>query len=324
MNYIIELVNVKKYFPVQKGIFRRIIGWVKAVDGVSFAVKKGEVFGLVGESGCGKTTLGLVSIGLFPFDGGEVFIYNGSGKRSLSHLSDSEKRDLRRVVQVIFQDPYSSLNPRFKVKDIIAEGLLIHGIAKSKKEAYDIVAEILEKVGLGKECLDRYPHEFSGGQRQRIAIARALALRPSFILCDEPLSALDVSVRAQVLNLLKDLQEELGLSYLFISHDLSVVKYISDRIGVMYLGKLLEEAPRDELFKNPLHPYTKALLASIPVPNPRMRGKRVILKGDPSNPINPPPGCRFHPRCAIAAEICVEVEPELRDLGGRRVACHRV
>lgn len=324
MSYIVELIGVKKYFPVQKGIFRKTIGWIKAVDGVTLSVKKGEIFGLVGESGCGKTTLGLLSVGLLPVDEGEVFVYNGNERLSISSLSGSERKSLRKLVQIVFQDPYSSLNPRFKVKDIIAEGLLIHGIAESKKEAYNIAAEFLKKVGLGKECLDRYPHEFSGGQRQRIAIARALALRPFFIVCDEPLSALDVSVRAQVLNLLKDLQEEFGLTYLFISHDLSVIRYMSNRVGVMYLGKLIEEAPKDELFRKPLHPYTRALLASIPVPNPKIRGKKVILKGDVPNPMNPPLGCKFHSRCPFTIGVCSEVEPELRDFGGHKVACHIV
>lgn len=324
MSYIVELIGVKKYFPVQKGIFRKTIGWIKAVDGVTLSVKKGEIFGLVGESGCGKTTLGLLSVGLLPVDEGEVFVYNGNERLSISSLSGSERKSLRKLVQIVFQDPYSSLNPRFKVKDIIAEGLLIHGIAESKKEAYNIAAEFLKKVGLGKECLDRYPHEFSGGQRQRIAIARALALRPFFIVCDEPLSALDVSVRAQVLNLLKDLQEEFGLTYLFISHDLSVIRYMSSRVGVMYLGKLIEEAPKDELFRKPLHPYTRALLASIPVPNPKIRGKKVILKGDVPNPMNPTLGCKFHSRCPFTIGVCSEVEPELRDFGGHKVACHIV
>lgn len=325
MNYIIELKDLKKYFPVLKGVLRRRVGWVRAVDGVSFSIGKGEVYGLVGESGCGKSTLGLAVVGLIPVDGGEVFFHNGSKVYRLSSLTESEKRKLRKNMQVIFQDPYSSLNPRFKVKDIIAEGLLIHGIAKSKKEAYDIAVEVLESVGLGRECLERYPHEFSGGQRQRIAIARALALRPYFVVCDEPVSALDVSVQAQVLNLLKDLREKFNLTYLFISHDLSVIKYMSDRVGVMYLGKLVEEAPKEDLFKRPLHPYTRALFYSIPVPDPKRRVKRVILKGEPPNPMSPPKGCRFHPRCPFASQICGEIEPEIRDVGeGHKVACHIV
>ncbi len=323
MDEILELWNVRKYFPVLKGVFRRVVGWVKAVDGVSFSVKRGETFGLVGESGCGKTTLGLVSLALLPVDEGKVFFYNGDRKWEISSLKGAEIRPLRRFIQVIFQDPYSSLNPRLKVKDIIGEGLIIHGLVQTKKEAYDIAAETLEKVGLSKEHLERYPHEFSGGQRQRIAIARALALRPSLLVCDEPLSALDVSVRSQVLNLLKDLQEEFNLTYLFISHDLSVVKYIGDRIGVMYLGKIVEEGSKEGIFKEPLHPYTKTLLNALPMPNPRLRKRRVILEGDVPNPINPPSGCRFHPRCPEAKDVCREVEPELVDFGGHRVACHK-
>lgn len=324
MKLVLEVSAVKKYFPLLKGVFKRVTGWVKAVDGVSFSVRKGETFGLVGESGCGKTTLGLLSIGLLSIDDGKIFFYNGSEKTDLTSLSGSELRRLRKHMQIVFQDPYSSLNPRFKVKDIIGEGLLIHGIAKTRKEAYDMVLEILEKVGLSKEHLDRYPHEFSGGQRQRIAIARALALRPSFVVCDEPLSSLDVSVRSQVLNLLKDLQEEFELTYLFISHDLSVVRYISDRVGVMYLGKIVEEAESEELFRNPLHPYTEALLSAIPFPNPKVKRKRIVLKGDIPSPVDPPSGCRFHPRCPRFSRLCSEVEPDLRDFEGHKVACHYV
>ncbi len=325
MENLIEVESVKKYFPVFKGVFRRIAGWVKAVDGVSFFIRKGETLGLVGESGCGKSTLGLTLLRLIPPDGGKIFFkVNGDRKVELSSIKSSNMRPIRRLIQIIFQDPYSSLNPRMRIRDIIGEGLLIHNLASTKREAYAIVAEVLERVGLLKEHLDRYPHEFSGGQRQRIVIARALALKPSFIVCDEPVSALDVSVRSQVLNLLKDLQEEYGLTYLFISHDLSVVKHISDRIAVMYLGKIVEKAEKKELFNNPLHPYTRALLSAVPYPDPKKRGKRIILHGDVPSPLNPPSGCRFHPRCPFAIKLCSEEEPVLRDIGnGHFIACHR-
>ncbi|MCD6362873.1 MAG: ABC transporter ATP-binding protein [Synergistetes bacterium] len=326
MEKLVEVEGVKKYFPVFKGVFRRVAGWVKAVDGVTFFIKKGETLGLVGESGCGKSTLGLTLLKLIPPDAGKIFFQlNEDRKVELSSISSSGIRSIRRLIQIIFQDPYSSLNPRMRVREIIGEGLLIHGLASSKREAYAIVGEVLERVGLLKEHLNRYPHEFSGGQRQRIVIARALALKPSFIVCDEPVSALDVSVRSQVLNLLKDLQEEYGLTYLFISHDLSVVKHISDRIAVMYLGKIVEKAEKRELFEKPLHPYTRALLSAVPHPDPKKRGKRIILHGDVPSPLNPPSGCRFHPRCPFAIERCSREEPAFRDVGGGHfIACHRV
>jgi len=320
-NYILlEVKNLKKYFPVSNGFLKREIQYLKAVDDVNFYIKKGETFGLVGESGCGKSTTGRTIIRLYDVTDGEI-IFDGA---EIGKLKEKQLKPFRKRMQMIFQDPYASLNSRMTVGDIIVEPLDIHNIARGK-ERQDIIYDLLEKVGLNKEHANRYPHEFSGGQRQRIGIARALAVKPDFIICDEPISALDVSIQAQVVNMLEDLQEEMGLTYLFIAHDLSMVKHISDRIGVMYLGKLVEVADSDELYSNPLHPYTQALLSAIPIPDPKVtRSKqRIILEGDVPSPINPPRGCKFRTRCRYATEKCKEVEPELVDIGnGHMHACH--
>ncbi len=310
--------DLHKYFPVRRGILQRVAGYIKAVDGVSFSVREGETFGLVGESGCGKTTLGRTILGLIPPTKGEVF-FDG---KPLFRIKGSELKALRRNMQIIFQDPYSSLDPRMPVGESIAEGLVIHKIGdRAWREMR--VQELLARVGLHPEHARRYPHEFSGGQRQRIGIARALALSPKFIVCDEPVSALDVSIQSQVLNLLRDLQREYNLTYLFIAHNLSVVEHISDRVGVMYLGKMVEIAPVDALFSRPKHPYTKALLSAIPVPNPRLRRERIVLTGEVPSALRPPEGCRFHTRCWMAQEICRKVEPPLRKIDGEHLsACH--
>jgi len=317
-NIILEVKNLKKYFPVTAGIFSRVVANVKAVDNVSFYLNEGETLGVVGESGCGKTTVGRAILRLIEPTEGEI---NFKG-RDVMKLKGEDLRTFRKNMQIIFQDPYSSLNPRKTVMDIVGEALTVHGMAKGK-EKEDIVAELLEKVGLSPKYINRYPHEFSGGQRQRIGIARAIALNPSFIVCDEPVSALDVSVQAQVINLLIDLREQLNLSYLFIAHGLSVVKHISNRIMVMYLGKMVETATSAELFKNPLHPYTKALLSANPVPDPKQKSKRIILQGDVPSPLHPPPGCPFHPRCPQVLPKCSSEAPPLRDAGNAHVyVCH--
>ncbi len=315
---ILEVRNLKKHFPITKGfIFQKQVGAVKAVDDISFFVRKGETLGLVGESGCGKTTTGRVILRLMDATSGEAF-FEG---RSIFALGREELRKMRRDMQIIFQDPYSSLNPRMTVGDIIGEPLEIHNLARGK-ERLRRVQELLEVVGLSPYHANRYPHEFSGGQRQRIGIARALAVNPKLIICDEPVSALDVSIQAQVLNLLEELQKEFGLTYLFIAHDLSVVKHISDRIAVMYLGKIVEVAVGEELFANPQHPYSEALLSAVPIPDPAMRRERIILPGDVPSPANPPKGCRFHTRCLYAVESCRVDEPDLVDVGsGHYVAC---
>lgn len=312
---LISAKGIKKYFDVGEGM-------LKAVDGISFDIYPGETFGLVGESGCGKTTAGRTIVRLYDPTEGEL-IFNG---KNIYELSSSEMQEVRRDFQIIFQDPYASLNPRMTVEDIVAEPLDIHKAYKSKKERRNRVIELLELVGLNEEHAMRFPHEFSGGQRQRVGIARALALNPKFIVCDEPISALDVSIQAQVVNLLKDLQEKLGLTYLFIAHDLSMVRYISDRVGVMYLGHMMEIAKSEELYISPIHPYTRALLSAIPIPDPDIqRGReRIMLEGDVPSPINPKEGCRFVDRCSYAIPKCREITPTLEEVKENHfVACHR-
>jgi len=316
---LLEIKNLKKYFPVKEGVFRRTVAHVKAVDDISFFIRKGETLGLVGESGCGKSTAGRTILRLLEATEGEIWF---EGKNLLA-LDKKELREMRKEMQIIFQDPYASLNPRMTVADIVGEPIDIHNLASSKKERNERVADILDTVGLGPEYMKRYPHEFSGGQRQRIGVARALAVDPSLIIADEPVSALDVSIQAQVINLLQDLQKDFDLTYLFIAHDLSVVKHISDRVAVMYLGKLVEMADKKELFDDPKHPYTQSLLSAIPVADPTYEKDRIILEGDVPSPVDPPSGCRFHPRCPYAMDICSEKEPEFKDYGGEHfAACH--
>nr|WP_309485121.1 oligopeptide/dipeptide ABC transporter ATP-binding protein [Alkalibacter rhizosphaerae] len=314
---LISVRNLKKHFEVGKGAV------LTAVDGISFDIYPGETFGLVGESGCGKSTAGRTIIRLYDATDGEVH-FNG---KNIFELSRHEMNEVRKDFQMIFQDPYASLNPRMTVEDIIAEPFQIHGIYKNKKEMRQKVIELLETVGLNDEHAMRFPHEFSGGQRQRIGIARALALNPKFIVCDEPISALDVSIQAQVVNILKDLQDKMGLTYMFIAHDLSMVRYISDRVGVMYLGHMMELAASEELYDNPLHPYTKALLSAIPIPEPEIQRnrQRIILEGDVPSPINPKEGCRFVDRCSYAIDKCRQVTPEFREVQENHfAACHRI
>jgi peptide/nickel transport system ATP-binding protein/oligopeptide transport system ATP-binding protein len=316
--FILEVKNLKKYFPIKAGVFRKTVAFVKAVDGVSFQVRQGETFGIVGESGCGKSTLGMTLLKLHTPTSGKVLFEN----QDVFSLSDSELRKLRRNIQMIFQDPFSSLNPRMSVGAIIEEGLSTHRIGNAQ-ERKAMVEVLVEKVGLSKDVLKRYPHEFSGGQRQRIGIARALALKPKLVIADEAVSALDVSIRSQIINLLKDLKDEFSLTYIFISHDLAVVRYICDRIMVMYLGKAVEIAPKEALFENPLHPYTVSLISAVPVPDPDYKVRRIILKGDVPSPINPPAGCRFHTRCPVSQPLCASQEPDLLEVQpGHWVACH--
>ncbi|WP_427338238.1 ABC transporter ATP-binding protein [Caloranaerobacter sp. DY30410] len=323
---IIEIKNLKKYFPITGGVLSRKIGDVKAVDGISFEIKRGEVFGLVGESGCGKSTTGRTILRLLNPTAGSVkfegkVIFDVEKKK---YMNKEEMRRLRKDMQIIFQDPYASLDPRMNVGSIVSEGLKKHGIAKGK-EAIDLAKELLELCGLRAAYINKYPHEFSGGQRQRIGIARALALKPKFIVCDEPIAALDVSIQAQVLTLMQELKEQFGLTYLFISHDLSVVKYFCDRIGVMYLGNFVEIAVSENLFANPLHPYTKALLSAVPISDPTVKKERIILEGDVPSPANPPKGCKFHTRCQYVKDICKEQVPQLKEVeSGHFVACHFV
>jgi len=323
-NYLVEVKNMYMYFPVTAGVFQRKVADVKAVDNISFYIKKGETLGLVGESGCGKTTTGRCILQLWDGMRGDVF-FEGV---NLPKLKKEQMRRMRRNMQLIFQDPFASLDPRMTAGDIIGEPIKVHNLAKGK-EYREQVAELFRMVELEPYMADRYPHEFSGGQRQRIGIARALAVRPKFVVCDEPVSALDVSIQAQIITLLEKLREELGLTYLFIAHDLSVVRNISDRVAVMYLGKIMEITTSDELYANPLHPYTIALMSAVPIPDPKVdrARKRIILRGDVPSPVNPPVGCRFNPRCHMATDICRQKEPELRELkaGSEHwVACHLV
>jgi oligopeptide transport system ATP-binding protein len=321
---LVEARNLKKHFPVTRGIvIERQVGAVRAVDGVSFSIARGETLGLVGESGCGKTTVGRILLGLYPCTEGSITI-DGHNVRL---AKGRELLTVRRKAQMIFQDPYASLNPRWTVNSIVSEPLRVHDLINSEKDRSDRVKELLELVGMNARHVNRFPHEFSGGQRQRIGIARALASDPLFIVCDEPISALDVSIQAQVVNLLEDLQDRLGLTYLFIAHDLSMVRHICDRVAVMYLGVIVELAEREELYENPLHPYTQALLSAVPIPDPKKdrARQRTILAGDVPSPLNPPSGCRFHPRCPIAMEVCTHLVPEWREINpGHWVACHAV
>jgi len=317
---LMEVKDLKKHFPVKGGILQRVTGFVRAVDGLNLEIERGEVFGLVGESGCGKTTLGRACLRLIEPTSGEVRFEDVD----LLNLNLKDMQKMRLNVQMVFQDPFSSLDPRMMIKDIVGEGLVIHGLAKGS-ELKERVLQNLERVGLKKEHLYRYPHEFSGGQRQRIGIARSLVLNPKFIVLDEPTSALDVSVQAKILNLLLKLQKELGLTYMFISHNLSVIEYMSDRIAVMYVGKIVETGTKVELFENPLHPYTRALFSAIPIPDPDLKHEKIILKGDVPSPLNPPSGCRFHPRCQYAEELCEREEPPSIEVNsGHKVACHLI
>ena len=321
---ILEVDQLKKYFPIRKGFFRRTVGHVKAVDDVSFFIREGETLGMVGESGCGKTTTGRCLLRLYEPTAGTIKFRTKDDLLEINSLSEKEMKRVRRQLQIIFQDPFSSLDPRMSVKDIISEPLMLQKIG-NRKQQIDRVAEIMGRVGLDASLMNRYPHEFSGGQRQRIGIARSLILQPKLIVCDEPVSALDVSVQAQVLNLLMELQEEFQLTYLFVAHDLSVVEYISDRIVVMYLGKIVEVAPSDSIYQHPMHPYTEALLAAIPVADPRAHRQRKLLEGTVPNPANPPPGCHFHPRCLYAQDICRVKPPQLASLAGdseHLASCH--
>ena len=317
---LLKAKDLKKYFPLRAGLFSRATGAVKAVDGVSLEIAANETLGLVGESGCGKSTLGRVLLRLIEPTAGEIY-FEG---RALTGMKSEELRKMRKEMQVIFQDPYSSLNPRMTVGSIIGEAFTIHRLAQGKDKR-DRVMALLDEVGVHAEAYNRYPHEFSGGQRQRIGIARAIIMQPKFIVLDEPVSALDVSIQAQVLNLLKELQHELGLSYLFVAHNLAVVEHICDRVAVMYLGKIVEMAKAPDLYKNPLHPYTKILLSSVPLPDPKLRKKRIIISGDVPSPVNPPPGCQFNPRCKHSRDNCKEAEPELLEYEpGHFAACHYI
>jgi len=321
---LVVVENLVKHFPINQGIvIQRVVGQVRAVDGVSFNIMPGETLGLVGESGCGKTTVGRTLLALYPLTSGRVTIDN----REFHKARGREMLAIRRKAQMIFQDPYASLNPRWTVNSIVSEPLRVHSLRENSRQRSERVVELLELVGLNARHINRFPHEFSGGQRQRIGVARALASEPVFIVCDEPISALDVSIQAQVVNLLEDLQNRLGLTYLFIAHDLSMVRHICDRVAVMYLGVIVELADRNDLYENPLHPYTQALLSAVPIPDPKKSRarQRIILTGDVPSPINPPSGCRFHPRCPIAKPHCSDLVPEWREIGPNHwVACHEV
>jgi oligopeptide transport system ATP-binding protein len=319
---LVRVENLKKYFPITRGVFQKHVGDIKAVDGVSFFVRRSETLGLVGESGCGKTTTGRTLLQLYRPTAGHAY-FEG---QDLSTMKGEDLRHMRRRMQMIFQDPYASLNPRMTIGSIVGEPLEVHNIAKGK-EKRERVQELLRLVGLNPYFINRYPHEFSGGQRQRVGVARALALNPDFIVCDEPVSSVDVSIQAQIVNLLEDLQEKFGMAYLFIAHDLSMVRHISSRVAVMYLGKIVELTTRDELYDNPLHPYTQALLSAVPIPDPVVeeRRQRIILEGDVPSPANPPEGCNFSTRCPAVMDICKKEDPEFKEVGGEHwAACHRV
>ncbi|MBO9665444.1 MAG: dipeptide ABC transporter ATP-binding protein [Bdellovibrio sp.] len=313
---LLKVENLVKRFPIHGGILSREVASVKAVSGVSFELKRGETLGLVGESGCGKSTLGRCLIRLHDTTSGNI-IYNG---KDITHIEGEELREMRKKMQIIFQDPFASLNPRMTIGAILEEPLIIHNLFSSEKDRQDRIHELIDLVGLRREHLNRYPHEFSGGQRQRVGIARALAVNPELIVCDEPVSALDVSIQAQVVNLLMELQQKLGLTYIFIAHDLKVVEHVSTKVAVMYLGKIVEMAEAEELYRNPKHPYTKALMSAIPVPDPRRKEERIILTGDVPSPINPPTGCHFHPRCPIAIEDCKKIVPPLENKAANHIA----
>jgi peptide/nickel transport system ATP-binding protein len=329
-NVILDVKGLKKYFPIQKGLFRRVVGYVKAVDNISFFVREGETLGLVGESGCGKTTASRSIIRLYEPTAGHVHFktakFSADGQEQMVNLREMDAEQMKLIRQemsMIFQDPVGSLNPRMSVFDIVSEPLVIHGRGEGP-EVEETVVQLLDRVGLRPQHMRRYPHEFSGGQRQRIGIARALALSPRLIFCDEPVSALDVSIQAQTLNLLQDLQADFDLAYVFVAHDLSVVQHISDRVAVMYVGKIAEMAESDALYNNPLHPYAEALMSAVPKPDPKYESERIIMTGDVADPSNPPPGCYFHPRCQYAIDICHQEEPEFRELKPDHfVACHR-
>ena len=329
-NILLDVRGLKKYFPITAGLMRRTVGYVKAVDDISFYVREGETLGLVGESGCGKTTAGRTILRLYEPTGGTVLfkskLLSTSGERELVNIAEMDKeqmKTLRQEIAMIFQDPVNSLNPRMTVFDIVAEPMVIHGKGEGP-QAEETVSSLLTRVGLRPEHMRRYPHEFSGGQRQRIGIARALSLNPSLIICDEPVSALDVSIQAQTLNLLEDLQEDFGMAYIFVAHDLSVVQHISNRVAVMYVGKIAEMADAEELYTSPLHPYTEALMSSVPIPDPRHHHERILMEGDVADPSNPPPGCYFHPRCRYTVDVCRTEPPEWRELKPDHfAACHR-
>lgn len=322
---LLEVSNLKKHFPISKGfLFTKVVGAVKAVDDVSFFIREGETLGLVGESGCGKTTTGRLILRAYEPTGGQVWFKDRKlGRVDIPSLNSQEVKQIRQNIQMIFQDPYSSLNPRMTLLETVGEPLLVNGVAKGH-DLQDRVAELLKVVGLRPEYMTRYPHAFSGGQRQRIGVARALALHPQLVVCDEPVSALDVSIAAQTLNLLQDLQQDFGLTYLFVSHDLSVVEHISDRVAVMYVGKLVESARTESIYAKPRHPYTEALLSAVPRPNPRLRREPIVLEGDIADPANPPSGCYFHPRCRYCEEVCKTTAPTLREIEPEHyVSCHR-
>ncbi|WP_078379997.1 ABC transporter ATP-binding protein [Sutcliffiella halmapala] len=316
---LLEVGDLKTYFPIKTGIFKKVNSYVRAVDGISFSLEEGDTLGLVGESGCGKSTTGRSILRLIEPTSGTVK-YQGM---EITSMDSKQLRKLRKDMQIVFQDPYASLNPRLQIGSIIEEALSTHKIGQNTKERKEMVMDLLEKVGLNRNAYERYPHEFSGGQRQRIGIARAIAVNPKLIIADEPVSALDVSIQAQILNLFQDLQDKMGLTYIFIAHDLSVVKHISDKIGVMYLGRMVEFASKEKLFSNPSHPYTQALMSAVPVPDPTIKKERIILTGDVPNPSNPPSGCTFNPRCSSCMDICTKIAPKPIELSpGHVVSCH--